>query len=191
MITWRDLNHNKEISSYYIRNIERILINEILNKELEKKNIELDFTFHRNLNNKYYLKFKKNLKTHKLLKLINQNEISECIYKSSLVITDFSSIIFDFIYMRKPYIIYIPDAEDSNIEDIYTIEYYKTIMSFKNGVFKFENTYLDIENVINKILFYINNNFNLEPKLEEFYNSFGLKKENNTNKFINYLLNIN
>ena len=191
MITWRDLNHNKEISSYYIRNIERILINVILNKELEKKNIELDFTFHRNLNNKYYLKFKKNLKTHKLLKLINQNEISECIYKSSLVITDFSSIIFDFIYMRKPYIIYIPDAEDSNIEDIYTIEYYKTIMSFKNGVFKFENTYLDIENFINKILFYINNNFNLEPKLEEFYNSFGLKKENNTNKFINYLLNIN
>ena len=152
MITWRDLNHNKEISSYYIRNIERILINEILNKELEKKNIELDFTFHRNLNNKYYLKFKKNLKTHKLLKLINQNEISECIYKSSLVITDFSSIIFDFIYMRKPYIIYIPDAEDSNIEDIYTIDYYKTIMSFKNGVFKFENTYLDIENVINLLL---------------------------------------
>ena len=31
------------------------------------------------------------------------------------------------------------------------------------------------------------NNFNLEPKLKLFYKKFGFKKQNNTNKFIEYL----
>ena len=35
--------------------------------------------------------------------------------KSNLLITDFSSVTFDFIYQRKPIIIYIPDSEDLNI----------------------------------------------------------------------------
>ena len=65
------------------------------------------------------------------------------------------------------------------------------INSFKNGTIKFENIYLNINEAINKIIYYINNDFQIEPKLVKFYDSFGLKKGNNINKFINYLIKLN
>ena len=57
----------------------------------------------------------------------------------------------------------------------------------KNGKIYFENLYFNLNEVINKIIYYINNNFKLEPKLEKFYDSFELKKGNNINKFVYYL----
>jgi len=49
----------------------------------------------------------------------------------------------------------------------------------KNGTIAFENQFFDIESVINKILFYLNNNFNLDKKLEIFYDSLNIKQKNN------------
>ena len=57
----------------------------------------------------------------------------------------------------------------------------------KNGSIEFENKYFEINETINKIMYYINNNFKLEPKLEDFYNSFNLKNTDFINNFINYL----
>lgn len=57
----------------------------------------------------------------------------------------------------------------------------------KNGTIEFENKYFEINETINKIIYYINNNFKLEPKLEDFYDSFNIKKTNSINQFINYL----
>ena len=56
----------------------------------------------------------------------------------------------------------------------------------KNGTIYFENKYINLDEVINKTIFYINNNFNLEPKLENFYDSFGFQIGNNINKLIEY-----
>ena len=191
MFTGRDLKYNKEISFQYTNNIENILVNEVLIRELEKKNTTLYFSFHRNLNNKYQNKYQNILKKNNLFKWIQQNEISECLSKTSLVITDFSSIIFDLMYRRKPYILFIPDANEKNLENIYKTDYINMIKSFKNGTIKFENVYLTINETINKIIYYINNDFHIEPKLVNFYDSFGFKKGNNINKFINYLINLN
>ena len=60
----------------------------------------------------------------------------------------------------------------------------------RNGTIFFENKFFNLNEVINKIIYYINNNFNLEPKLLKFYDSFGFKKGSNINNFINYLKNI-
>ena len=60
----------------------------------------------------------------------------------------------------------------------------------KNGTIEFENKYFEINETINKIIYYINKNFKLEPKLEDFYNSFQLKNMDNINNFINYLKNL-
>ena len=92
-----------------------------------------------------------------------------------MVISDFSSIIFDIIYRKKPFIIYIPDANEPNIKEIYTKDYYDIIESFKNGNYDFENIFLNFNETINKIIYYINNNFSLEKKLQIFYNSFGFE----------------
>ena len=190
MFTWRDIIKSKEISLYYFKNITNILKNEILNRHLIKNNITLYLSFHRLINIKYIKNYKKLCKNNIYIKFIEQNEISHCLSKTSLVVTDFSSIIFDLIYRKKPFIIYIPDSNDPQIKDIYTKDYYYLIESMKNGTINFENIYFNINDTINKIIYYINNNFIIEPKLEKFYESFGFKIGNNINKFIEYLKKI-
>ena len=43
---------------------------------------------------------------------------------------------------------------------------------------------------INKIIYYIDNNFKLELKMKEFYDSFEFKCRNNTQLFIEYIQNM-
>ena len=189
MFTWRDTKNNKLISTHYFRNIFRIIKDNQLYNLLIKNNIILYFAFH-HLTNKYINKYINKNGTNKYVNMINNNQISECLFKTNLVISDFSSIIFDFIYQRKPFIIYIPDANDELIESIYTKNYFELIQSLKNDTISFENKFFDVNNAINKIIYYINNNFKLEPTLEKFYDSFNLERKNCTNKFINYIINL-
>ena len=49
----------------------------------------------------------------------------------------------------------------------------------KNGTIYFENKFFEINSLVEKIIYYINNNFNIEKNLEEFYDSFELNKRKN------------
>ena len=185
MFTWRKIKKGKNISFYYLKNIKNLINNEKLHQYLRNKKILLYFTLHHKLN-KYKTIFKKN----KYLNFIEEDRISECLSKINLVISDFSSIIFDIIYRRKPFIIYIPDANDREIEHIYQRAYYELIQSLKNDTIYFENKFFNITGVINKIIYYIDNNFILDDKLEKFYDTFEFRKGNNTIEFIKYISSI-
>ena len=117
MFTWREIIRNKQISSYYFQNIVNLILNKKLNQELNKNNITLFFALH----HKIYNNFKYIFERMKYIKFIEINKIVDYIKISSLFITDFSSIIFDFIYRRKPFIIFIPDNNDALISDKYFI----------------------------------------------------------------------
>ena len=190
MFTWRSLRKNKKISPYYLENIISLLTNNKLIKILKEKNITLYFSFHRFFIYRYINSSKSILKKNKYIKIIDQNEISNVLSKASLVISDFSSIIFDIIYRRKPFIIYIPDGNDENIKEIYSKEYYELIISMKNGSIPFENIYFHLNETLEKIYYYIKNSFHLETKLEEFVDSFELRKEDSIDKLIQYLNNL-
>ena len=187
MFTWRQIKKGKKISSHYVNNIKKLLSDERLYKKLESNKITLYISFHRLILNILKNKFNTFFEKKNFLKYIDQNDISNCLCKSSLVVTDFSSIIFDFMYRKKPFILYIPDAYEPNIEKIYYRDYSELIKSMKNGTIIFENTYFSIQETINKIIDYINNNFQLEKKMEKFYESFQFKKGNNIKNFISYL----
>ena len=189
MFTWRDLKYKKLISPYYFENIITLINNDKLYQELMKKNITIYFSLHPLLN-KYILAIKMKFENNRYIKFINANNISECLLKVDLVVSDFSSIIFDLIYRRKPFVIFIPDANDPNIKDIYTKDYYELIESMKNGTIEFMNKYFELNEAINKIIYYINNNFNLEKKMKIFYDSFQLKKGNYIKKLVKYLNNL-
>lgn len=121
-----------------------------------------------------------------------QSNISNILAKTNLVVTDFSSIIFDMmIYRRKPFVIYIPDAYDPDIKRLYKTEYYELIKSMKNRTIQFKNVYFNINETVKKIIYYIHNKFTLEKSLAKFYNSFQFKKGNNIDKFIEYLKSLN
>ena len=61
----------------------------------------------------------------------------------------------------------------------------------KNGTIFFENLFFDINKTINKIIFYLNSNFTLDIKLIKFYDNLGIKSDNNIDKFIKYIINLN
>ena len=161
MFTWR-ANKNKtiNISPYYIKNIIKLINNNELNKVLNENNITLYFTLHHMLR-----KYKDEIKPNKFYKLIEQNQIFDCLKKTNLLITDFSSVIFDMIYQKKPYIIFIPDSEDPNIKKEYNQGYYDIINGLKNGSIYFENKFLNITQAIKKVKYYIKNDFLIEPNL--------------------------
>ena len=190
MFTWRNIKPKKDISSHYIKNVITLLSNYNLAKTINKNNITLYFTFHRYIIHKYKIQYIQTIYRNKYIKYIEQNDISDCLSKTSLVVSDFSSIIFDMMYRRKPYILYIPDANDPNLRNIYFNDYSQLIESLKNRTFYFENTFFDINSVVEKIIYYINNNFNIEQNLTKFYDSFELKKGKNINNFIKYLVNL-
>jgi CDP-glycerol glycerophosphotransferase (TagB/SpsB family) len=182
MFTWRKIRKNKGISNLYFQNIFKLIKDKMLNDLLKENNIILYFTLHHKLN-----QFKEIFLLNKNIKFIEENDVFECLSKTNLVISDFSSIIFDIMYRRKPYIIYIPDLYDPEIKLRYDDNYYQLIESFKNGTIIFENKMFTVEQAVNKIKYYIQNNFRLDSRLELFYDSFDLKIGNNTNKFISYL----
>ena len=186
MFTWRDLKENQNISKYYLKNILNLLNDKLLNNILIKKNINLYFCLHHMIEKYKYL-----FKINRFIKYINQEQIIDCLTKSSLIITDFSSIIFDIMAKKKPYIIFIPDSEDQNISYIYTEMYCNIINSLKNGTINFKNRFFKVSDTVKKIIYYINHNFVLESKMEKFYSKFNLIGGNNTKDMINYLKYLN
>lgn len=182
MSTWRRLQKGKNISDDYFNNLYSLINNRKLNNQLNKHDIKLFFCYH------HALKNKKNLEINNdNIRIIEQNNISTILKNSSLIITDFSSIIFDAIVQKKPLILFIPDGNDPNIEDIYIKEYYETINKIKKREIYLYEVFLDLKKVIKKIIYYIKNDFILEDEKLKFYKRFRLKNNGNTNIFINYL----
>ena len=186
MFTWREVMPHKRISPYYFNNITDLITNKILLKLLNNKNITLYFTMHRFL---YFFNLKKfqKLKNHSNYIFINQNEISECLSKIDLIVTDFSSVVFDVMYRNKAFIIYFPDFDEPNIDKIYTQYYSYVIRAMKNNTFRFKNIYFTLNETIEKIIYYINNNFTIEKELKPFYESFFPEKGESIPTFIEYL----
>jgi CDP-glycerol glycerophosphotransferase (TagB/SpsB family) len=184
MFTWRDIKPGKQISKYYLRNIFKILNSKRLNRIIFNYRIIIYFTFHHMLN---WAKIRIMAQRRKILKYVRPGNISEVLSRTYLIISDFSSVIFEIIYRKKPFIIFVPDANDPNIINLYNQEYYDIINGLKNGSIYFENKFFDVDSAIDKIIFYIRNNFKLEGNLMKFYSDLGLKGTNNTMTFVEYL----
>ena len=185
MFTWRGLKKTGKISDFYIINIFKLLKNKNLIKALNKNDITLYFAVHHNA--KHLIK---KFKVSKPIQYIKEKHIFECLSKTNLVVTDFSSIIFDMICRKKPYIIFIPDANDPNITNNYDKYYYNTIKSFKDDSLNILNKYFELDDAVKKIIYYINNDFKLEKKMLKFYQSFSFEGKNNTKQFIEYLIKL-
>ena len=188
MFTWRHVK--KKISNDYTKNIINLLCNDNLNNYLVKYNIILYFSLHRYVYYRYNKIFKIIIKTKKNIRFIRQEQISECLMKTNLAVSDFSSIVFDLMYRKKPIIIYIPDANDPNIKKYYQKTYVEYIKSLKNGEMYFENIFVDLNETINRIIYYIKNNFTIDTKLQKLYDYFGFKVGNSINNFIQYLIKL-
>jgi CDP-glycerol glycerophosphotransferase (TagB/SpsB family) len=192
MFTWRynKESFNGDVSPFYHENITRILESDLLNDALERKNITLYFTFHRYINKRFRKRYEDIIKEKKQIKFIEQGDIAQCLAVTKLVVTDFSSIIFDLMYRRKPFILFVPDGNDPKIKDIYTDDYVILINDMNQKKFKVENLFFSVRETVDKMISYIENNFALDEKIVKYFELFGLKKGNNIDTFIDYLTNL-
>ncbi len=114
MPTWRPWlkNNVKDIQkTVYFKNIINLLQNETLNKILEIKNIKMTVYIHQ-LMHEYFDNFN-DVKLSKNINILPKDaEITKEIMKSNMLITDYSSIAYDYLYMDMPILFYQFDKDE-------------------------------------------------------------------------------
>lgn len=172
MPTWRNWlgretntleKKNEFINTYYFKCWNSFLNNKKLNDYIKKNNIKLYFHPHFNMQ-KYITDFEINSKNIKIVDN-NNSDIQDLLKKSSLMITDFSSVYMDFAYMKKPIIYYQFDKEEYR-EKQYQEGYFDYD---KDG---FGEVLLQVDNVVNKIINYVENDYKVEAKYLDRMNDF-------------------
>lgn len=173
MPTWRNNIRSKDdfLNSEYYKNWQSLLDNENLRNALEEKNIELIFYPHYEIQK--FLDFFNSPSDKIKLASFNNYDVQTLLKESALLITDYSSVYFDFSYMRKPVIYFQFDYEY-----FHTKHYQKGFFDFKEMGFGevFENPDVTAD----KICEFINNDFSNNKKyLERCEKFFPLYDTNN------------
>ena len=168
--TWRNYINSQNDFDSFMSNYYKIINNKNLINYIEKNNIKIKLVLHKNMK-----KFNVNKNTLSKNIFINHNEevdIQDLINKTDLLITDFSSLYFDIAYRKRGVIYYQFD----------TNEYRKN--QLKEGYFSYEKDgFGDIltnsNEVINKVIYYIDNNFKVEDIYLKRMNMFFERKDKN------------
>mgnify|MGYP004571109401 CR=1 FL=1 len=170
------------LNSEYFKFWNSIINNEKLIKLLETKNIELIFYPHVMMQ-PYINFFETKSSSIKIIKR-EEKDIQELMKECKLLITDYSSVFFDFAYMNKPIIYYQFDYEEYRKKHMEEGYFDYKINGF-GPVCENENKLLqEITNVIN-------NNFELENQYKKRINEFFERKDqNNCERIFNSILNI-
>lgn len=171
MLTWRRLKPEVFEKSLYYQNLVKLLKNKRLQNCLVQNHVTLYFAPH------HHLRFSTSNEWHfeeSNVEIIDSCAISQYVKKCSALITDFSSIAFDFMFQHKPVLFYVLDKGDMlphhyDREDIERFEEKRKILPY---------VYFDEEKAVNAIIKIINNNFAIDNKTARVYDRFFAVKEN-------------
>lgn len=112
MPTWREWIKEEEFeTSLFYKNYVELLKSEKLNKLLKDYNVKIKFFMHIELQRKfshYFQGFESDIEVIN----VGDQTVNEILSESSLLITDYSSVVFDFHYMNKPILFYQFDLDD-------------------------------------------------------------------------------
>lgn len=106
MPTWRSYIKSKEqfLESTYFYEWQKLLLDKKLNEFLKVNKIRLLFYVHYEMQK--YADLFKTISENVIIAKFNDYDVQKLLRDSALLITDFSSVFFDFGYMRKPVIYY-------------------------------------------------------------------------------------
>ena len=125
-----------------------------------------------------------NLNEFPYIKYKGQTSLSHYIEQCSLLVTDFSSIAFDFIFQNKPTLFYLIDVNDSlNFEEK------QYMQNFQNKIY-FDNVFIDQKKLVEKIILYTKKNFKINYELYKKYQNVFYFKNNITEKIIDVINDI-
>ncbi len=111
MPTWRDwvITDKNNLERFYYQ-IDKFVCSDELNEFLERKGIILYFHPHINMHNN--LRSKKTYQSCSAVKCVANNSVQEYIKEAALLVTDYSSVCWDFLYLKKPVLFYQFDMDE-------------------------------------------------------------------------------
>lgn len=159
MPTWRmylsDLSDEELEKSEYVIRWNEVLNNKTFAEIIEKNNIQVIFYPHHEMQKKLHLfsSFSKNI----VIASFKEYDVQALLMESKLLITDYSSVFFDFAYMKKTSLYY---QFDSN--SFYEGHYHKGYFDYYS--MGFGEVSQNLEELIERIIEVINQNFVMNEK---------------------------
>ncbi len=169
------LKEQKFLDSSYYKKINEILNNKQFSKILEDNNIQFDFGIHPIFEcySEHFTTISKNIKI---------STKTDDILSYDLCITDFSSFVFDFVYLNKPIMYFVPDmAEWKGGNHLYN----KLDLPIEEGFGKLTE---NINEFICTIQEFIDNDFKTTGIYKERIENFFIEKGNHREKLYEALI---
>ena len=134
--------------------------NKKLDDELKKNNARMIFFPHREMQ-LLARNFKSDSKNIKIGKP-GEYDVQELLKKAKILITDYSSVIFDFVYMDKPVVFYQFDQKD----------FFSKHYSSSGKEYPFGNTCVNEDNVVDDVIKIMRRKYVMEPKYKRMADDF-------------------
>ena len=112
MLTWRNRLRDREtlLASDYFKGIQALCSQDNVEK-LQQAHVRLVFSFHHMIADNISLPSMPNIQT-----VDTQEDVAYWIHHAHALVTDFSSVAFDFLFQQKPVIFWIPDKDDPQLD---------------------------------------------------------------------------
>lgn len=160
MPTWRvwmdDFEEEKFIQSEYYKKYVGLLNSERLKNILEEKNITFSFYIHPKFKS-YIDRFDTKCKNIKIYQY-GEEKVNDLLMKSSMLITDYSSVAWDMYYQKKPVLFYQFDIDDYN-------KYQGSYLDMETELFG--DRLFEVEDLVDTIKEYIDRDFNEKDQYAE------------------------
>ncbi len=180
MLTWRTTHPSIFARTLYFKKLVSLFNHTDLIDFLVKNNVKIYFAPHHALKEVSNINFSID---HPQIEVVKPTEISKYIKKSSMLLTDFSSVAFDFMFQNKPVILYGLDRGDPLLE----MNQFFDLELLKQKQNTFPNIFFNEIDVINKIKFYVVNDFVLEKNVADIYDDFFFIKKDIRKDLVNQL----
>ena len=166
MPTWRywfnlkskggDDPSNNFYNSEYLKQWLDLLNDERLEQIATENNLEIIFFLHRNM--QQYVAAFEGVKKHITIASWKKYDIQDLLKTSALMITDYSSVFFDMIYMEKPILFFQFDEEKYR-----KYQYQEGWFDYHNN--PFSNSYSSKRELVDKIDEYVKTSFTVEESV--------------------------
>lgn len=164
MPTWRNYIHLDQIAdSLYYKSYHDLLTDPRLASLLERYNIDLIFYPHHRFQ-PVVGQFKQGVTSpHIIIADVAHYDVQQLLKESALLVTDYSSVLFDFVYMKKPALFYQFDRKD------YITKHFEQGYVDEDSFGPVAN---DVDNLLSLLETYLKNGMHLEPSYEAMVDRF-------------------
>ena len=181
MFTWRfEFREQKNIENFvYSKKLVSLLNSPDLIQLAQREDVNVIFSLHHSIKSLCDFDFK----IPSCFKIADSNKLIDYINTCDLFVTDYSSIVHDFMFLHVPVIFYRLDYGDPLLGRLDTYDQ-EQCRKHDSELF---NVFYTQKDTLDKVLYYVENDFVLEPEFVEVEDSFFTEKVDITKKLVAYL----